>query len=64
MNPLKVVEYVPKIYVMQKAYLQKVEQRNGNDADKIKQDRMDDFVASGPYKSYYNDDQKVVFCKR
>ena len=62
-NPLKVVEYVPKIYVMQKAYLQKVEQRNGNDADKIKQDRMDDFVASGPYKSYYNDDQKVVFVR-
>ncbi|MBE5978463.1 MAG: ABC transporter substrate-binding protein [Paenibacillaceae bacterium] len=62
-NPLKVVEYVPKIYVLQKAYLQKVEQRNGNDADKIKQDRMDDFVASGPYKSYYNDDQKVVFVR-
>ena len=62
-NPLKVVEYVPKIYVMQKAYLQKVEQRKGNDADKIKQDRMDDFVASGPYKSYYNDDQKVVFVR-
>lgn len=62
-NPLKVVEYVPKIYVMQKAYLQKVEQRNANDADKIKQDRMDDFVASGPYKSYYNDDQKVVFVR-
>ena len=62
-NPLKVVEYVPKIYVMQKAYLQKVEQRNGNDADKIKQDRMEDFVSSGPYKSYYNDDQKVVFVR-
>ena len=24
---------------------------------------MDDFVASGPYKSYYNDDQKVVFVR-
>ena len=62
-NPLKVVEYVPKIYVLQKAYLQKVEERNGNDADKIKQDRMDDFVSSGPYKCYYNDDQKVVFVR-
>ncbi|MDW2796765.1 ABC transporter substrate-binding protein [Clostridium boliviensis] len=62
-NPLKVVEYTPKIYVMQKAYLQKVEERNGNDADKIKQDRMEDFVSSGPYKSYYNDDQKVVFVR-
>lgn len=62
-NPLKVVEYTPKIYIMQKAYLQKVEERNGNDADKIKQDRMEDFVSSGPYKSYYNDDQKVVFVR-
>ncbi|MDK2807712.1 MAG: peptide/nickel transport system substrate-binding protein [Clostridiales bacterium] len=62
-NPLKVIEYIPKIYVMQKAYLQKVEERNGNDADKIKQDRMEDFVSSGPYKSYYNDDQKVVFVR-
>lgn len=62
-NPLKVIEYIPKIYVLQKAYLQTVEERNDNDADKIKQDRMDDFVSSGPYTSYYNDDQKVVFVR-
>ena len=60
-NPLKVIEYIPKIYVMQKAYLQKVEERNGNDPEKVKEDRMDDLVASGPYKPYYDDDQKVVF---
>jgi peptide/nickel transport system substrate-binding protein len=59
-NPLKVTEYIPKIYVLQKAYLQTVEERNGNDADKIKQDRMEDFVSSGPYTSYYDDDQKIV----
>ncbi len=62
-NPLKVIEYTPKIYVLQKAYLQTVEDRNDNDVDKIKQDRMDDFVSSGPYTSYYNDDQKVVFVR-
>lgn len=60
-NPLKVIEYIPKIYVMQKAYLQTVEERNNNDAEKVKEDRMDDLIASGPYKPYYDDDQKVVF---
>ena len=62
-NPLKVMEYIPKIYVLQEAYLKKVEERNGNDGDKIKQDRMEDFVSSGPYTSYYNDDQKVVLVR-
>lgn len=62
-NPLKVLEYLPKVYVMQKAYLQTVEKRDGNDADKIKTDVMNDLVASGPYKPYYNDDQKVVLIR-
>jgi peptide/nickel transport system substrate-binding protein len=60
-NPLKVLEYIPRQFVMQKAYLQKVEQRNGNDATKMKTDKMDDLVASGPYKPYIANDQKVVF---
>ncbi|WP_302674078.1 ABC transporter substrate-binding protein [uncultured Clostridium sp.] len=62
-NPLKVIEYIPKVYVMQKAYLQTVEARNNNEADKVKEDVMDDLIASGPYKPYYNDDQKVVFVR-
>lgn len=60
-NPLKVLEYIPRQYVMQKAYLQKVEQRTGNDATKMKTDKMDDFVGSGPYKLQTYNDQKVVF---
>lgn len=60
-NPLKVLEYLPKQYVMQKAYLQKVEQRTGGDATKMKTDKMDDLVASGPYKPMIANDQKVVF---
>lgn len=60
-NPLKVIEYIPKIYIMQKSYLQTVEERNNYEADKVKEDRMDDLIASGPYKPYYDDDQKVVF---
>ena len=59
-NPLKVKDYLPKVYVMQKAYLQTVEKRNDNDADKIKQDRMEDLVASGPYKPFVENDQKIV----
>lgn len=62
-NPLKVIEYIPKVYVMQKAYLQKVEARNNNEADKVKEDVMEDLVSSGPYKPYYEDDQKVVFVR-
>lgn len=62
-NPLKVLEYLPKVYVMQKAYLQKVEKRTNSDKDKMKTDPMKDYVASGPYKSYYDDDQKVVLIR-
>lgn len=62
-NPLKVLEYIPKIYVMQKAYLEKVEARNDNDAEKIKQDVMEDVVSSGPYKPFYSDNQKVVIIR-
>jgi peptide/nickel transport system substrate-binding protein len=60
-NPLKVEEYLPKQFVMQKAYIQKVEARDNNDATKIKTDKMQDFVASGPYKPFISNDQKVVF---
>ena len=59
-NPLKVLDYIPKVYVMQKAYLETVEARNNGDANAIKQDKMEDLVASGAYKPFYNDDQKVV----
>ena len=62
-NPLKVLEYLPKVYVMQKAYLQTVEERNGSDAEAMKLDKMEDLVTSGPYKPYYDDDQKVVFIR-
>lgn len=61
LNPLKVLEYLPKQYVLQKAYMQKVEQKNGNDATKMKTDKMEDFVASGPYKPYITNEQKVIF---
>ena len=62
-NPLKVTAYLCNIYVMPKAYLEKVEERNGEDPDKVKQDAMDDLVASGPYMPYLDNDQKVVFIR-
>jgi len=62
-NSLKVLDYIPKVYVMQKAYLEKVAERNNNDADAIKQDKMEDLVSSGPYKPYYSDDQKVILVR-
>lgn len=62
-NPLKVLEYIPKVYVLQKAYIQSVEERNDYVEDDVKTDKMEDFVSSGPYTSYYDDDQKVVFVR-
>jgi peptide/nickel transport system substrate-binding protein len=60
LNPLKVMEYLPKQYVLQKAYLEKVEARDNKDATKIKTDKMEDFIGSGPYKPFISNDQKVV----
>lgn len=62
-NPLKLQEYLQKVYVMQKAYIEKVEERTGGDKDAMKLDAMDDLVASGPYMPFYDDDQKVVFVR-
>ena len=60
-NPLKVVDYIAQTYVMQKAYLEKVEERCNYDAEAVKLDTMEDLVVSGPYYPYYYDDQKVVY---
>lgn len=62
-NPLKVLDYIPKVYVLQKAYIQNVEKRNNNQEDGVKTDKMEDFVSSGPYTAYYDDDQKVVLVR-
>lgn len=59
-NPLLLEEYLPRVYIMQKAYLQKVEERNGEDPEKMKTDRMEDMVTTAPYNVYYESDQKLV----
>ncbi len=62
-NPLQVVAFLGDMYVLQKAWIQTVEARNGDDAAAIKKDAGEDVVWSGPYTRFYNDDQKVVFIR-
>ena len=62
-NPLKVQQLLQQMYIMQKAYLETVEERNGSDKDAVKLDKMDDLIASGPYMPFFDDDQKVVFIR-
>ncbi len=59
-NPLMLMSYMPKLYIMQEAYLNTVAERNNGSAEDIKLDRMEDLVASGPYKPYIANDQQVV----
>lgn len=56
-------QYLVNPYQMQKAYVQSVEKRDGEDPDKVTTDRMEDLVASGPYKPYIANDQKVVLIR-
>jgi peptide/nickel transport system substrate-binding protein len=62
-NPLIVVSYLGRCYVLNKAWIQTVEARCNNDAEAIKADPGDDVMWSGPYTKYYADDQKVVFIR-
>ena len=62
-NPLLAQRYLPMLYIMQENYLNTVAERNDNDPEKIKQDKMDDFVSSGPYKVYYINDQGVALIR-
>jgi peptide/nickel transport system substrate-binding protein len=59
-NPLLLEEYLPRVYVMQKAYLEKVEERNNGDPEKIKTDVMEDTVTSAPYSVTFYSDQKLI----
>lgn len=50
-NPVLAERYLPMLYIMQENYLKTVADRNNNDAEAIKMDKMDDLVTSGPYKN-------------
>ncbi len=62
-NPLLVKAYLSSEYVVQKAWTQTLEARAGEDATALKEDTAEDFVSSGPYTKFFNDDQKVVFVR-
>jgi peptide/nickel transport system substrate-binding protein len=62
-NPLQIIGFIGDMYVLNKAWIEKVEARCNNDAATIKKDPGDDVVSSGPYKKFYADDQKVVFVR-
>jgi peptide/nickel transport system substrate-binding protein len=62
-NPLQVQAYVSSEYVIPKAWTEVLEARTGEDAEAFKSDPAEDFVASGPYTSFYADDQKVVYVR-
>ncbi len=62
-NPLLLKAYVSSEYVVQKAWTEILEARAGNDATALKEDPALDFVSSGPYTKFYDDDQKVVYIR-
>jgi peptide/nickel transport system substrate-binding protein len=62
-NPLLVQNYINTSYVIQKAWTQTLEARTGGDANAFKADPGLDFVPSGPYCNYFNDDQIVVLVR-
>jgi peptide/nickel transport system substrate-binding protein len=58
-----VITFIEQTYIAQKAWIQTVEARCGNDPVAIKADAGADVVSSGPYKLSYADDQKVVLIR-
>ena len=62
-NPLMVSAYLSTNYVIQKAWTQTLEARTGYDADSLKADPGEDFVASGPYMKHFADDTIVVLIR-
>ncbi|MDD2954810.1 MAG: ABC transporter substrate-binding protein [Oscillospiraceae bacterium] len=62
-NPLCVMEYLPRIYMMQKAYLEKVEADCAGDAEKIKTAVFEDAPTTAPYWVVFYSDQKHVLMR-
>ena len=48
-NPLMMITFLGQNYILQKAWLEDLISRNGNDIDRISQDPGEDIVYSGPY---------------
>lgn len=59
-NIMKVEELVRKMYIMQKAYLEELDEKNGGDATAIKNEPMWDAPSTAPYHPLEQNDQKWV----
>jgi len=62
-NPLQVITFLSNVYILQKAWTQKLEARANNDPAAFKADGGVDVVWSGPYHSFYADTKKVVLIR-
>lgn len=60
LNRMKVLEYLPRVFVMQKAYLDSLAEANGGDATAMKNEPMWDAPHTGPYSPREQNDQKWV----
>ena len=61
--PLMVETFVIQEYILQKAWLEDLLARNNRDADLISVDPGNDFVWSGPYTMYFNDETRNVLIR-
>ncbi len=59
-NPLKLQEYMPKLYVCQAAYIEKMEEECGGDSEKFKTATWWDAPHSGTYTLTIHNDQKII----
>lgn len=62
-NPLKVLEVLPKMYILPEHQMTKLIEKNDKDPDKVKTDKNEDFIGSGPYKLYFTDETKIVLIR-
>jgi len=59
-SPFKVLEYLPRVYVLQKAYIDAKASQHNNDPEAFKTDKWLDAPGTGPYKPIFLSSQKVV----
>jgi peptide/nickel transport system substrate-binding protein len=62
-NPLKMQEYLPKLYICQKAYIEKMEEEADGDADTFKNATWWDAPHTGPYEFTVYNDQKILLTR-
>ncbi|MEY8575231.1 ABC transporter substrate-binding protein [Oscillospiraceae bacterium 21-37] len=63
-NPLKMMEYLNKVYMMQKAYLEKLDGELNGDSGEMKNATMWDAPITGAYRpTTYDSEQRVVFTR-